>query len=690
MCNLTKEEPNGSNDSENASSNQDSATEMLEFMNNYAQKLRLSAERDFVLVLGNTGAGKSTLVLTLTGAELTSEPTKAGNFIITDKDGLISGLSATTSRTIIPELMTDKENGITYYDCPGFNDSRGVVNDISVTYLIKQLTKYAKRLKLIFAVSYSSVRIGTGDRHDFIDLAKHAVTFVENLDQYYNGIALIVTKVDNNYIIQNDVPRLVEDHQMIEGIAEFLELAKKDLEKKNCENISKEDQEKNSKKIRFIDILLHKNDQNEYDRIEILRLANEEGSIEKIATLQNGKKAIQKMILRNIEFVNTENSNFGYTISHESKNRSHHILEQMQQRLIDDCSNIGKEIVEFYLQQERHIGDLKQLKDVFSNGHKKFADIPTTNFKKFIDQTVGVSNELGIGITFDCSNQTWRDIECTDFIKKISSSNVSRTFDISRGFLNALQYLKESQDWYTFLIDLHDELSMYRVQKEIPDKNLTDLIHELSIGKHDNIKIGDLGIKSLLDDIDFRLHTDLENMSLNSFKANALRKILIQTTRQLSADSPTDDTFVVEGYNVKISEVMQKCPNKVKYIKVFALNNLFIDTDVDGTGKKIQLSLIAPKWYVIGDRKIILSGKDGEPHAEPKANDDTGHPSTGGKHGLPGNPGGASGHFMGIANEVIDGQHLVIHINGGKGGPGQHGGNGSLNLNRFFLICAKI
>lgn len=37
--------------------NQDSVVAILKFMNSYAEKLSFSAEKDFVFILGNTGAG---------------------------------------------------------------------------------------------------------------------------------------------------------------------------------------------------------------------------------------------------------------------------------------------------------------------------------------------------------------------------------------------------------------------------------------------------------------------------------------------------------------------------------------------------------------------------------------------------------------------------------------------------------
>lgn len=42
---------------QHSDSNQDSVLAILEFMNNYAEKVNYSEEKNFVFVLGNTGAG---------------------------------------------------------------------------------------------------------------------------------------------------------------------------------------------------------------------------------------------------------------------------------------------------------------------------------------------------------------------------------------------------------------------------------------------------------------------------------------------------------------------------------------------------------------------------------------------------------------------------------------------------------
>lgn len=148
------------------------------------------------------------------------------------------------------------------------------------------------------------------------------------------------------------------------------------------------------------------------------------------------------------------------------------------------------------------------------------------------------------------------------------------------------------------------------------------------------------------------------------------------------------DRIVVKGVNISIQEVLDEnedCMNEAKFIEIFSLNVLNIDADINKTGQSAQISFIAPTWIVDGERKIILDGEPGEPHLSLTAFGGSGEF----RHGKPGKPGGSAGCFFGIANEIIDGMNLEIHLNGGDGGPGQNGGRGwnfqSYFLNKSFL-----
>lgn len=143
--------------------------------------------------------------------------------------------------------------------------------------------------------------------------------------------------------------------------------------------------------------------------------------------------------------------------------------------------------------------------------------------------------------------------------------------------------------------------------------------------------------------------------------------------------------LVVKGNDIKISDVLNvTCIKNSKFVEIFALNKLIFDADINKTGQNAEMSIIAPTWEIIDERKIILDGKKGKSHSSIKASDGIGSF----RHGKPGLPGGSGGCFFGIGNDFINGANLKIHINGGLGGPGQNGAKGlSIFISILHTAC---
>lgn len=422
--------------------NQSSATSILDFMKENAAKIQLTPQKDIILMLGNSGAGKSTLTAFLTGTKLESIETlkDSGEFVLVDKNDLKSQKSTTTSNTIVPDLMIDMKNGLTFYDCPGFGDTRGVAYDISVSYLIKQLINRLESVKLVFAVSFSSVRNG-GDRHDFMELVNYATNFIKDIEKYKNGIALVVTKVDNRYVNKNNTLHLVDDDMVIATIALFLKQVKINLENnKQCDNVSVEENELNDNKIKFIETLLGMDKQtNKYTRIGIFRLADQIGSTENMPILQNERKTIISMIDHKLQYIEIENDDFGYAISEKSKNQMHELMYEMQQQLNHDVSIIGIEIENYFL---AHKNDIPFKKVLIRYVHRQLLHLKTVTPKAFADQLTNLLHDLGINQSIENLNRLRRDIEAGNFLRNISNISFSNSFHISNGLSNVLDFLK--------------------------------------------------------------------------------------------------------------------------------------------------------------------------------------------------------------------------------------------------------
>ena len=62
----------------------------------------------------------------------------------------------------------------------------------------------------------------------------------------------------------------------------------------------------------------------------------------------------------------------------------------------------------------------------------------------------------------------------------------------------------------------------------------------------------------------------------------------------------------------KISQIISdKGGSKIKFVNIFCYEKLYIDEDIFAPG--INFNILSKKWAIIGNRKIVLKGLDGEP-----------------------------------------------------------------------------
>ncbi|KAF8789166.1 hypothetical protein HNY73_007130 [Argiope bruennichi] len=300
-----------------------------------------------VLILGDTGNGKSKFTQWITGdgtkliAKETEEDT--GEYIIEDINGTAS--STITSETVYPQLLVDTETNVPYYDCPGFNDTRDSSNDIATTYFIKKIVDFAESVKLIFVINYPSVRKGV-DRHNFMKLVKHAADFIKNIEKFKNSIALIITKVDNLYVKQDNSFILVESNKVIVAVAKFLNEVRQDLKTKLQEDPS-EDRELYEAAVQFISILLIR-DRGQYARIGLFRRPDQPGPLSEISLLQDEKENVKRLIHKNLTFSEKEQKDFGYTVSEKCKNDIHYLVEEINGNVWSRLCKVKEEFKEYY------------------------------------------------------------------------------------------------------------------------------------------------------------------------------------------------------------------------------------------------------------------------------------------------------------------------------------------------------
>ncbi len=121
-----------------------------EFRNN-AGLLHASKDKHIVAFLGNTGAGKSTLVNLLAGKELVIGD-DGQDYVLANPDDVSAmkiGIEG-DSQTFYPKSI--QVGDLLYFDLPGFNDSDGSERNLVNAAFIRQILLEAASVRLVFVV----------------------------------------------------------------------------------------------------------------------------------------------------------------------------------------------------------------------------------------------------------------------------------------------------------------------------------------------------------------------------------------------------------------------------------------------------------------------------------------------------------------------------------------------------------
>ena len=396
----------------------------LELLEQGEREIILSEKKDLNLVLGLTGAGKSTVTAWFAGddSKLWAKKGTGGKYTIEDEDGLI-GNSTFESKTIWPEIKIDINDQEVFYDCPGFDETRGTAHDISQAYFIKKIADHAEKVKIILIVSFSSVTEGE-TRTGFLDILKHITALIPDIGKFKDSIPMIVTKVDIVYLPIEGGVALVTDEEVIEDIGNFVLETKKFLEisqfssESETLNISAIDMKANEQKIKLVDALLTK-DQNKYSRIGLMRRPSGEGRLSEDEFLVKCKKQVKVIIKDTLKYTPKKNDDFGYSISAVSKNDVGELVEEININVWTNASEMIKEvkdnlkksldkpldfnsdsqIVERIVNLEELIANLDIVKEV--EEILKHGQVEVTSNEHFTDMMKNVTDEMKIKLTKD-------------------------------------------------------------------------------------------------------------------------------------------------------------------------------------------------------------------------------------------------------------------------------------------------
>jgi hypothetical protein len=163
---------------------------------NRTTKDRDLSNREIVLILGNTGAGKSTFTNYIMGKQMREAQVQGSlrkGFIC--DDAVVEIGHGFESKTAYPHTVYDHSARVTYCDCPGFLDTRSVLHDLSNTYAIAKVAKVARAIKgVVYVMSYHSLSADRGRAVESMMLMLQSL-FAGKAEYHLHSVMLLVTKV---------------------------------------------------------------------------------------------------------------------------------------------------------------------------------------------------------------------------------------------------------------------------------------------------------------------------------------------------------------------------------------------------------------------------------------------------------------------------------------------------------------
>lgn len=173
--------------------------QLITLIKGTAESAKTAAGKDIVLVIGPTGAGKSTLINCFINKELVAAKDACGDyeFAAQDSKGGATGpkIGHERSCTTYPEVFLAK-NGLAFCDTPGFFDTRSVVHSQSAYYGLHVVASVAKSIKgILFVCDIDTMRALRGKF--FADAVELLTTMLHTNEEYGRSVFFLITKTEN-------------------------------------------------------------------------------------------------------------------------------------------------------------------------------------------------------------------------------------------------------------------------------------------------------------------------------------------------------------------------------------------------------------------------------------------------------------------------------------------------------------
>jgi hypothetical protein len=321
------------------------------------KEVRLKNCDNVTILIGSTGAGKSTLGNLLVSHQLIVKRDEYKRLVIEGGKGIENSANSATS---LPNLFFDKEKNSIYLDFPGFKDNRGADIDILNSYYARQLFN--------------------------TDFKKKVILVINEIDLFEPRIEKLITTMNCVYDLLGDCNKYFEGFLVVITFAE----RSLDLIKKRIENdiTGKNLDFQNGKK------LIEEITKNFNSKVCIFPKPSKEGILD-----ANGTKSNIDNLLRKVKFVSNLKSNSS-CISSESRKKVGQMWVHIKSLILNILNKTNSKIrdnlmkstnsnltVENLAVLRENLDRLKQDSNLIGNSSKNRVEIITV-LNKFINENI--------------------------------------------------------------------------------------------------------------------------------------------------------------------------------------------------------------------------------------------------------------------------------------------------------------
>lgn len=158
----------------------------------------MKPDQDFdkVIILGLTGAGKTTVSSLISHKKVMIKRFGKSKAVL-ECAGIKGGCKSVTTT---PNIMVDLKSKIIIADCPGFQDTKGlnqeIINAFAIDYLLDSITNKKNRLKILLVVSSGEIEATRAQL--VLQNFERIEEMFRNRSELEKGIGIVFTKTDQD------------------------------------------------------------------------------------------------------------------------------------------------------------------------------------------------------------------------------------------------------------------------------------------------------------------------------------------------------------------------------------------------------------------------------------------------------------------------------------------------------------